>query len=86
MPIISKINDPDIPGSISPQTARAPATKIKNIPSGSCEGGINVSEKVIPTPSRKVIASVIFHFRISRKTSGAEIRISPKKNDQIRMA
>ena len=80
------MKDPDIPGSHSPQIASDPAAKKNNIPSGNCIGDMNVKEYVMPAPIKNVTMSPGLHFLISRKTRGAEIRINPKKNDQIRMA
>jgi hypothetical protein len=44
-----------------------------------------VTAYAIPIPIVNESAVIVFHLLISRSTRGAEIKISPKKKDQIRI-
>jgi hypothetical protein len=76
------MNAPEMPGSIMAQIARDPERKTNQRVSGVWLGVTMVRMYAITAPIIKVIATGHLHFLISRNTSGVEIRINPKKNDQ----
>jgi len=65
------------------QIAMAPQQKMKNKLLGVSAGDTIVIQYAITTPAMNESTVPAFHFFISRRMSGVEMRINPKKKDQI---
>ena len=83
LPNKSKMNTPEIPGSTIAQMDKQPAIKIKNRLSGVCVGDKMVNTYAMPSPSKSPTTESALHFFILRKIKGPEVKVKPKKNDQI---